>query len=104
YRRVFERCRLNAVPVEAESGAFGGSVNHEFMVESPIGEDEFARCPDPACGYAVNLEKGRPASPQTLMGLPTPMEEHHTPGRPGIDLVVEFFADRGLTAAGMLKC
>jgi prolyl-tRNA synthetase len=33
-----------------------------------------------------------------------PLVEHHTPGRPGIDPVVEFFADRGLTAAGMLKC
>src|SRR5205085_1737058 len=104
YGRIFKRCGLVATLVEAESGAFGGSVNHEFMVETAIGEDQFARCPDPTCGYAANLDVGRSPGVSTLIGLPTPMEEHHTPDRPGIDLVVEFFADRGLTAAGMLKC
>jgi prolyl-tRNA synthetase len=102
YRRVLERCHLEFVPVEASSGAFGGAVNHEFMVPSAIGEDRFARCAD--CGWAANLELGRAPSPQTLMGLPSPMEEHHTPDCPGIDAVVEHFADQGLTAAGMLKC
>src|SRR5689334_15188863 len=87
YGRIFDRCGLAARPVEAESGAFGGSVNHEFMVESPIGEDQFARCTDHECGFAANLEKGRPPTGETLMGLPTPMKVHHTPGRPGIDLV-----------------
>ena len=102
YGRILERCRLPYQPVEAVSGAFGGAVNHEFMVPSAIGEDHFASCA--ACGFAANVELGRGAAPQTLVGLPSPIEEHHTPGRPGIDAVVEYFADQGLTAAQMLKC
>ena len=72
------------------------------MVPSAIGEDRFARCP--SCVFAANLELGRREAMQTLLGLPTPMEAHHTPGRPGVDAVVEYFAAEGLTAAGMLKC
>jgi prolyl-tRNA synthetase len=103
YCRVFDRCGLNYTPVEAESGAIGGEVNHEFMVLSDIGEDFFVQCP--SCGYAANTEAAiagdrwvdKPPPPEELV-------EHHTPDRPGIDLVVEHFKDRGLTAAGMLKC
>nr|MBA3655001.1 proline--tRNA ligase [Actinomycetota bacterium] len=59
------------------------------------------------------VELGRAPAAQTLMNLPTPMIEHHTPGRPGVDAVVEYFAGHSppageaghsLTAAGMLKC
>jgi prolyl-tRNA synthetase len=102
YRRILERCQLVFEPVEASSGAFGGAINHEFMVPSSIGEDRFARCA--ACGWAANLELGRAPLPQTLLGLPDPMEEHHTPDCPGIDAVVAHFTDRGLTADAMLKC
>ena len=102
YARILNRCALTFEPVAASSGAFGGAVNHEFMVPSAIGEDHYARCA--RCGFAANVELGRGAAAQTLLGLPDAMEEHHTPGRPGIDAVVAYFADRGLTAAGMLKC
>jgi prolyl-tRNA synthetase len=102
YRRILTTFDLDFEPVEAVSGAFGGAVNHEFMVPSRIGEDRFARCT--SCGYAANLEVGRRPAPQTLLGLPDPMEEHHTPGRPGIEAVLEFFADENLTANAMLKC
>ena len=44
YLRMFERFELDVFPVEASSGAFGGAVNHEFMVPTAIGEDQFARC------------------------------------------------------------
>ena len=40
--------------MEAESGAIGGEVNHEFMVPSAVGEDYFVACP--SCGYAANVE------------------------------------------------
>jgi prolyl-tRNA synthetase len=102
YGRILDQCGLGFEAVEASSGAFGGAVNHEFMVASPIGEDRYARCSD--CGWAANLELGRRETPQTLMSLPSPMVDHHTPGRPGIDAVVEYFAGAGLTATGMLKC
>ncbi len=105
YCRIFDRCGLSYTPVEADSGAIGGEVNHEFMVLSDIGEDFFVNCP--SCGYAANTEAAvagdrwvdSPAPPEAL-------EEHHTPDRPGIDLVVEHFVNAGhpLTAAGMLKC
>ena len=105
YCRMFERMGLSYTPVEAHAGAIGGDVNHEFMVPSAIGEDAFASCQ--ACGYAANVEAAtagnRPHS-KAAPGVEEPLVEHHTPDRPGIDLVVQFFAERGLTAAGMLKC
>jgi prolyl-tRNA synthetase len=55
YRRIFARCGLKTVDVEAHSGAMGGSFSHEFMVVSPAGEDRLARCA--SCAYAANLEK-----------------------------------------------
>ena len=55
YRRIFERCGLAPLAVEASSGAMGGSESIEFMVASDAGEDWVASCG--ACGYAANLEK-----------------------------------------------
>ena len=43
YCRIFDRCGLDYIVVEADSGAMGGDVSHEFMVPSPVGR----RCPDP---------------------------------------------------------
>ena len=105
YCRIFERLGLSYTPVEADAGAIGGDVNHEFMVPSSIGEDVFARCSKG--DYAANVEAAETAErplPESAATPGAPMEEHHTPDRPGIDLVVEFFAERGLTAGGMLKC
>ncbi len=59
YCRIFNRCGLNYVPVEAESGAMGGDVSHEFMVPSPIGEDVLVQCPE--CGYSANIQRAVPA-------------------------------------------
>ena len=103
YCRIFDCMGLTYTPVEADAGAIGGDVNHEFMVPSAIGEDVFARCP--SCGYAANIEAAVAGERDVEGTRPEePLVEHHTPDRPGIDLVVEHFADRGLTAAGMLKC
>ncbi|MEA2000530.1 MAG: proline--tRNA ligase, partial [Actinomycetota bacterium] len=55
YRRIFERLDLDAVPVEASSGAMGGSGSVEFMVRSAAGEDLVAHCPN--CDYAANVER-----------------------------------------------
>lgn len=104
YCRVFARCELSFRPVEAVSGAIGGEVSHEFMVLSLIGEDHFAVCA--ACGYAANIEAAEVGPLGIVEAAPPdePLVEHHTPDRPGIDLVVEYFADRSLTAKEMLKC
>ncbi len=55
YVRIFARLALPAMPVEASSGAMGGSGSTEFMVPSPAGEDDVVRCP--SCGYAANVER-----------------------------------------------
>ncbi|HUP68251.1 MAG TPA: proline--tRNA ligase [Acidimicrobiales bacterium] len=71
YCRIFDRLGLEYTPVEANAGAIGGDVNHEFMVPSPIGEDLFARCD--ACGYAANVEAlGREFGPADTAGGPCP--------------------------------
>ena len=55
YCRIFDRCGLNYLPVEAESGPIGGDASHEFMVPAENGEDTLVHCP--SCGYAANLER-----------------------------------------------
>lgn len=55
YCRIFERCGLAYIPVEAESGPIGGDASHEFMAPADNGEDFVVRCPD--CGYAANQER-----------------------------------------------
>ncbi len=106
YLRIFRRLELDATPVEAESGAIGGDVNHEFMVPSAVGEDEFVSCP--SCGYAANVEAATRGGDghRADQGQPDPapeVVEHTTPGRPGIDQVVEFFDDPRISSADMLK-
>lgn len=53
YERIFARCGLKAIPVEADSGIMGGDVSHEFMVVSESGEDLLAHCI--SCGYSSSL-------------------------------------------------
>ncbi|TYZ68404.1 hypothetical protein PybrP1_006192 [[Pythium] brassicae (nom. inval.)] len=51
------RLRLPVAKVEADSGAIGGSLSHEFHVVADVGEDAILSCATPACGYAANVEK-----------------------------------------------
>src|SRR5438309_5375959 len=55
YCRIFDRCGLKYVVVEAHSGAMGGSQSQEFMVRTPAGEDLIVSCEK--CNYAANMEK-----------------------------------------------
>jgi len=55
YCRIFERCGLEYIPVEAESGPIGGDASHEFMAPADNGEDFVVRCP--GCSYAANQER-----------------------------------------------
>ncbi len=91
YCRIFDRCGLRYMTVEADSGAMGGSQSHEFMVESEAGEDYVVHCP--ATGYAANLEKAVSRAVAPAMADPegdlTP-EEFHTPGFKTIDEVSAF--------------
>jgi prolyl-tRNA synthetase len=90
YRRIFSRCGLQFVAVDADSGAMGGSASQEFMVYTDAGEDLIASS---ASGYAANLEKATSqlAAVESLAptgdGLP---ELVHTPGQRTIDEVGAF--------------
>ena len=91
YCRIFDRCGLEYLTVEAHSGAMGGTRSQEFMVATEAGEDYVAFCRE--TGYAANLEKAvsRPAP----LGAPDPEgnlepEEIHTPGAKTIDEVSAF--------------
>lgn len=55
YCRIFDRCGLKYVVVQASSGAMGGRESAEFMVLTDAGEDHLALCS--SCGYAANVEK-----------------------------------------------
>lgn len=57
YLRIFERCGLASRAVQADSGAIGGSLSHEFMVLAETGEDLIASCE--SCEYAANVEKAK---------------------------------------------
>ncbi len=91
YRRIFDRCGLKYLVVEAHSGAMGGSQSHEFVVRTDAGEDLIVTCE--RCGYAANLEKATskldPALdlPPEGDGLPMPV---HTPGVKTIDDLAGF--------------
>ena len=63
YARIFQRCGLKAIAVEADTGVMGGKFSHEFMVPAETGENEVAFCE--ACNYAANLEKATSAIPKT---------------------------------------
>lgn len=90
YRRIFSRCGLQFVSVDADSGAMGGSASQEFMVYTDAGEDLIASS---SSGYAANLEKAtsRLASVDDLAptgdGQP---ELVHTPGQRTIEEVGAF--------------
>jgi prolyl-tRNA synthetase len=89
YRRLFERCGLEPVAVEASSGMMGGSESVEFMVASDAGEDWIASCG--ACGYAANVEKATSelAPVEDGPGQSAP-ERFATPGIRTIEQLVAF--------------
>jgi prolyl-tRNA synthetase len=92
YTRIFERLGVPAVPVQASSGAMGGSESIEFIVPSPAGEDDIAHCP--ACGYAANVER---ATSQLEEVADRPGPDHPeifpTPGVRTIEDLVAFDSD-----------
>lgn len=79
YKRIFTRCGIQFLIVEASSGAMGGSESNEFMARTPAGEDLIVSCPN--CGYAANLEKATSlVEPITDDSGPAAPEEFPTPG------------------------
>ncbi|HXZ41979.1 MAG TPA: proline--tRNA ligase, partial [Terriglobales bacterium] len=91
YCRIFDRCGLKYVVVEAHSGAMGGSESHEFAVRTSAGEDQIVSCEN--CNYAANLEKATsklgPVPDLAPVGDGKPVEVH-TPGQKTIEDVARY--------------
>ncbi len=91
YHRIFDRCGLNYLVIDAHSGAMGGTQSEEFMVYTPAGEDQVVSCAN--CKYAANLEKAasklEPVADLEPEGDGKPLEVH-TPGQKTIEDVARF--------------
>ena len=100
YRRIFDRCGLDYIVVDADSGAMGGSGSQEFMVKSEVGEAGIAYCS--VCGYAANDEKAVCAAPADTLHLAAalPIASVETPAVRTIEELTAFF---GTTPAGFGK-
>jgi prolyl-tRNA synthetase len=94
YKRIFARTGLRFRPVEADTGAIGGTLSHEFQVLAESGEDAIVSCN--ACDYAANALKAE-AIPKRLAGRnlkesPPPLKKVSTPGKKSVAEVAEFLS------------
>ena len=88
YERIFTRCGLTFRPVEADTGAIGGSNSHEFTALSEVGESEIAYCE--ACDMAATVERAACVDAPATEEAELPTEEVHTPGTKTIEEVADF--------------
>ncbi len=100
YCRIFDRCKLDFLAVEADTGAMGGDVSHEFMVPNENGEDVIVKCR--GCNYSANLEKAEPSPLESNDNEITPgeLKEISTPNMTTIKDVSEFL---GIESNKMVK-
>ena len=89
YTRIFARCELDNSPVQADSGAMGGSASAEFMVKSEVGEDEIVFCS--GCDYAANIEKATSVNHEASTEEMKEMGEIETPNVHTIEELQDFF-------------
>jgi prolyl-tRNA synthetase len=92
YCRIFGRCGLPYIVCEAESGAIGGDVSHEFMVLTPAGEDQVVLSDNG--DYAANLERATAAPAPAQTDEMLAVEEVHTPGFGRVEEVCAFMGTR----------
>ncbi|TWT61291.1 proline--tRNA ligase [Rubinisphaera italica] len=91
YCRIFQRCGLKYIPVEAESGPIGGDASHEFMIPAENGEDQIVYCE--SSGYAANLERaetGRKTPDLSGSNSSAALEKVYTPKAGSIEAVCKF--------------
>jgi len=94
YKKIFDRCGLRFRPVEADTGAIGGTLSHEFQVLADSGEDALVSCN--GCDYAANIHKAesRPlkqTAPKKKQS-PPPLKKVSTPGKKSVADVAEFLS------------
>lgn len=88
YSKVFDRCGLDYRPVEADSGAIGGSGSHEFCALCEVGEEEIIYCDE--CGMAATDERAEFKDAVMPQEAEQPLEKVHTPGTKTIEEVCDF--------------
>jgi prolyl-tRNA synthetase len=101
YRRIFERCGIEALEVAAESGIMGGSGSRDFLAPAGSGQNTLVLCENG--DYAADLEiaSGSPSPADFPEALPEP-QEVETPGQRTIEAVSEFLGiDPRATAKAM---
>ena len=101
YCRIFERCGLPYLPVEAESGPIGGDASHEFMIPAEHGEDSVVVCE--ATGYAANLERAETGRQQPPLDAPPDAAALETVQTPGTKSITEVCDLLGVPAERTLK-
>ena len=88
YQRIFKRVGAkNVIDVQSDSGMMGGSLSHEFMLLSEVGEDTLALCGQ--CGYRANMEAAE-CIVENRPGPQQPLEKVATPGCKTIDELQRF--------------
>jgi prolyl-tRNA synthetase len=102
YRKIFSRCGLKFVAVEADSGSMGGSQSQEFMVYTDAGEDLIASCP--VCGYAANLEKATSLLDSLVELEPTGDGKPELIHTPGMGAIADIAAFLKMKESSDIKC
>ncbi|HSJ50638.1 MAG TPA: proline--tRNA ligase [Actinomycetota bacterium] len=100
YRRVFDRCGLSYVVVEAEPGQIGGGINHEFMARAEVGEDLFVECENN--DYLADRKAATPMPPEPAD--PEGLEELALVATPGASTIEDLSAFVGRPPRETLKC
>ena len=89
YERIFARAGIpETITVKSDSGMMGGSVSHEYMLLTPIGEDTIAVCSE--CDYRANMEAAESIIKNEMIGESKPLEEVYTPNIHTIEDICEF--------------
>ena len=101
YCRIFARCGLEYLPVEAESGPIGGDASHEFMIPAANGEDKVVHCRQ--CGYAANLERAETGRPTRPIQAPAKMAELKTVDTPKVTSIEQVSKLLGCKPEQMIK-
>ena len=97
YQRIFDRCGLTYRPVEADTGAIGGTLSHEFQVLADSGEDAIVSCDK--CSYAANIEKAELSNSAECRvqsaesGATTPLRKVSTPEQRTVEEVSAFLGE-----------
>ncbi|MBQ8614079.1 MAG: proline--tRNA ligase [Ruminiclostridium sp.] len=89
YENIFARAGVpEVISVQSDSGMMGGSISHEFMLLTPVGEDSIAICPE--CGYRANMEAAESIIENKRDEVSAPLEEVYTPNIHTIEEICDF--------------